>query len=155
MCDIARFRQVFHELTGNSPFPWQEELCHRLCGRKDAFPTRCSIPTGLGKTAIIPIWLIALTENSANVPRRLVYVVNRRTVVDQATAEAEKIRERLGGDNSDALKPLRERIESLCGNSDDPLAISTLRGQLADNGEWCNNPARPAVIVGTVDMIGS
>jgi CRISPR-associated endonuclease/helicase Cas3 len=35
------------------------------------------------------------------------------------------------------------------------LAISTLRGQFADNGEWRNDPTRPAVIVGTVDMIGS
>ena len=35
------------------------------------------------------------------------------------------------------------------------LAISTLRGQFADNREWSADPARPAVIVGTVDMIGS
>jgi CRISPR-associated endonuclease/helicase Cas3 len=38
---------------------------------------------------------------------------------------------------------------------DVPLAISTLRGQFADNGQWCADPARPAVVVGTVDMIGS
>ena len=36
-----------------------------------------------------------------------------------------------------------------------PLAISTLRGQFADNREWSADPCRPAVIVGTVDMIGS
>src|SRR3712207_9087878 len=36
-----------------------------------------------------------------------------------------------------------------------PLAISTLRGQFADNREWSADPAKPAVIVGTVDMIGS
>jgi len=35
------------------------------------------------------------------------------------------------------------------------LAISTLRGQFADNGEWCADPARPAIVVGTIDMIGS
>ncbi len=33
--------------------------------------------------------------------------------------------------------------------------MSTLRGQLADNQEWRIDPSRPAVIVGTVDMIGS
>src|SRR5439155_16412911 len=38
---------------------------------------------------------------------------------------------------------------------EEPLAISTLRGQFADNAEWRNDPARPAVVVGTVDMIGS
>src|SRR5204863_2438654 len=35
------------------------------------------------------------------------------------------------------------------------LAISTLRGQFANNREWSADPSRPAVIVGTVDMIGS
>lgn len=37
----------------------------------------------------------------------------------------------------------------------DTLAISTLRGQFADNREWSADPSRPAVICGTVDMIGS
>src|SRR5207253_4019401 len=36
-----------------------------------------------------------------------------------------------------------------------PLALSTLRGQFADNREWSADPTRPAVICGTVDMIGS
>ena len=35
------------------------------------------------------------------------------------------------------------------------LAISTLRGQFADNHEWSADPSLPAVICGTVDMIGS
>ena len=30
-----------------------------------------------------------------------------------------------------------------------PLAISTLRGQFADNREWLADPARPTIIVGT------
>ncbi len=35
------------------------------------------------------------------------------------------------------------------------LPISTLRGAHVDNREWLDNPAAPAIIVGTVDMIGS
>ena len=35
------------------------------------------------------------------------------------------------------------------------MAISTLRGQFVDNREWLEDPTRPAIIVGTVDMIGS
>src|SRR5207249_1854517 len=55
---------------------------------------------------------------------------------------------------------LFDRLESLCAilpleKDEPPLAISTLRGQFADNREWSADPARPAVIVGTVDMIGS
>jgi CRISPR-associated endonuclease/helicase Cas3 len=72
--------------------------------------------------------------------RGLVYVVNRRTVVDQTTNEVERLRANLP----------KLKLPGL-----DTLAISTLRGQFADNREWSADPSRPAVIVGTVDMIGS
>jgi CRISPR-associated endonuclease/helicase Cas3 len=97
------------------------------------------------------VWLIALLTHPDKVPRRLVYVVNRRTVVDQTTDEVKRLRERLR-EMPDSLGKLR----SLCAVPVEmPLALSTLRGQFADNREWCADPARPAVIVGTVDMIGS
>src|SRR5690606_16236226 len=38
---------------------------------------------------------------------------------------------------------------------DQHLPISTLRGQFVDNREWLDDPSAPAIIVGTVDMIGS
>jgi CRISPR-associated endonuclease/helicase Cas3 len=51
---------------------------------------------------------------------------------------------------------LKSRLSSLSSGRDDaPLAISTLRGQFADNREWSADPSRPAIILGTVDMIGS
>jgi CRISPR-associated endonuclease/helicase Cas3 len=117
------------------------------------FPASCSLPTGLGKTSIIHIWLLALARAPHTVPRRLVYVVNRRTVVDQSTDEVRKVRARIG-----QMPELLERLRQLCAaprGGGIPLAISTLRGQLADNREWSADPARPAIIVGTVDMIGS
>ena len=166
MNDFIDFTPAFQALTGNLPFPWQEDLYKRLSGNKDQFPERCAIPTGLGKTAIIPIWLIALANDHAKVPRRLVYIVNRRTVVDQATREAEKLRDNLCKPEIKILIALAEKLHNLCAispkkqklinlSNDPPLAISTLRGQFADNGEWSADPARPAIIVGTIDMIGS
>jgi CRISPR-associated endonuclease/helicase Cas3 len=156
MCDVARFDTVFEALTGNPPFPWQQSLYDDWFAQ-GVIPPSCNLPTGLGKTSVIPIWLIALANNPGKVPRRLVYVVNRRTVVDQATAETEKIRDRLLKAPADSvLAELAESLKSLAADpSDDPLAISTLRGQFADNGQWRADPARPAVVVGTVDMIGS
>jgi CRISPR-associated endonuclease/helicase Cas3 len=148
------FDAPFCELTGvRAPFPWQRRL-GRFFARGDFDACRTvSLPTGLGKTSIIPIWLLALGANPAQVPRRLVYVVNRRTVVDQASDDVKRVRERLG---SESLTVLRERLRGLCGvPTVTPLAVSTLRGQFADNAEWRIDPARPAVIVGTVDMIGS
>jgi CRISPR-associated endonuclease/helicase Cas3 len=53
---------------------------------------------------------------------------------------------------------LKQALSALCSEPDAekiPLAISTLRGQFADNREWSADPSRPAIIVGTVDMIGS
>ncbi|GAB4247367.1 MAG: hypothetical protein OHK005_13530 [Candidatus Methylacidiphilales bacterium] len=150
------FEKTFVALTGNPPFPWQKALYDRFINGD--YPTSASIPTGLGKTSIIAIWLCALAEEPKTTPRRLVYVVNRRTVVDQTTAEVEHLRESLN--QKSELSELRNTLTKLCAlplptPSASPLAISTLRGQFADNGEWCADPARPAVVVGTVDMIGS
>ncbi|HMN97243.1 MAG TPA: type I-U CRISPR-associated helicase/endonuclease Cas3 [Phycisphaerales bacterium] len=150
---------------------------------KGNVPCECGLPTGLGKTAVIPIWLIA-AASGARLPRRLIYVVNRRTVVDQATDVATQILARLhrsaerdklpwanasvfqGGErhrertiaeeHAPALSTMCKALATLAGDHDrPPLAVSTLRGELADNGEWRQSPARLAIVVGTVDMIGS
>jgi len=135
------FKTQFKLLTNYDPFPWQIELFENWFV-KSKFPGSCNLPTGLGKTSVIAIWLIALMNQPEKMPRRLVYVVNRRTVVDQTTDEVEKLRENL-------LK-LENRPEHVR-----QLSISTLRGQFADNHEWSADPSLPAVICGTVDMIGS
>lgn len=149
------FPKLFKELTGTSPFPWQEALFGNFI--KGKIPESANLPTGLGKTSIVAIWLCALSLIPSKIPRRLVYVVNRRTVVDQTTAEAERLRNAL---SKKKLAETRDALAALCAlplptPDAPPLAISTLRGQFADNGEWCADPSRPAVIVGTVDMIGS
>ncbi len=155
------FNECFKALTkledSQTPFPWQEKLFEEFVQKR--FRSTCDIPSGLGKTAVIAVWLLALAHHASqgthyDFPRRLVYVVNRRTVVDQSTLEAENMREALEKD--DRLKGMKDALLSLGAlNWDNPLAISTLRGEMADNGEWRDDPARPAVIVGTVDMIGS
>lgn len=127
---------------GDSPFPWQTSLLEKLC--EGCMPRALDIPTGLGKTSVMAAWLVA-RACGANLPRRLVYVVDRRAVVDQATTEAEKLQRWVYAqqDVKDALGLERS------------LPISTLRGQFADNREWLGDPASPAIIVGTVDMVGS
>jgi CRISPR-associated endonuclease/helicase Cas3 len=151
------FAAAFAALTGNNPFPWQRALYSRF--EAGDIPASCSLPTGLGKTSVIPIWLIALANLGRRqaFPRRLAYIVNRRTVVDQATREAEKLRSLLlADDRPPVLTRLAVALAELAADSSAaPLAISTLRGQFADNGEWWKDPARAAIIVGTIDMIGS
>lgn len=140
------FERTFRALTGHSPFPWQARLFKRLSNGD--LPSAVDIPTGLGKTAVMAIWLLARAAG-AKLPRRLVYVVDRRAVVDQATDFAEEIRKAL--QNQRDLEPVRAGLK--LGNR--PLAISTLRGRHRDNREWLADPAAPAIIVGTVDMVGS
>jgi hypothetical protein len=59
------FAAAFEHLTGNPPFPWQQALYELfIVGR---FPESCDLPTGLGKTSVIPIWMIALAEAAGNI----------------------------------------------------------------------------------------
>ena len=139
------FDSAFQALTGHSPFPWQRRLFRRLC--TGDLPPAVDVPTGLGKTAVMAIWLLARGAGAA-LPRRLVYVVDRRAVVDQATDFAVRLRETL---EVEALSHVRRGL----GLLDSSLPISTLRGQHVDNREWLDDPTAPAIIVGTVDMVGS
>src|SRR5271165_1056655 len=126
---------------GPEPLKWQTRLFQRFCAND--VPKVCDLPTGMGKTSVIHLWTLALwyqiRESQPRLPIRLVYVVDRRTVVDQATEIAERIQRNLPE----------------LGLPKEWLSVSTLRGQFADNREWAADPSRRAIIIGTVDMIGS
>jgi CRISPR-associated endonuclease/helicase Cas3 len=81
--------------------------------------------------------------------------VNRRVVVDQATTEAVTLKERLQDTSRSDLESVRIALKQISTSDDDLIGVSTLRGQFADNAEWREHPERPAIVVGTVDMIGS
>jgi CRISPR-associated endonuclease/helicase Cas3 len=108
------------------------------------------------------VWLLALASQASEgvgavlLPRRFVMVVDRRTVVDQATEVAEGLKRWLDA-NPD--HPVTVALAALSSKTHlpakHPLSISTLRGERADNGNWKRDPARPAIIVGTVYKIGS
>src|SRR5690348_5034756 len=88
------FGADFNALTGHHPLKWQERLF------QDHFfpaelPDCIDLPTGLGKTSVIAIWYLSYKAGAA-IPRRLVYVVDRRAVVDQATLVADEIKRKSG-----------------------------------------------------------
>lgn len=146
------FAEQFEMLTGFEPMRWQQRLYdeHFTNG---ALPSAVSVPTGLSKTAVMAIWLVALAQQmksgQVSLSRRLVYVVDRRAVVDQATQSAENLRANLQKIEA------RELRNALGLSETETLPISTLRGQFVDNRDWLEDPSRPAIIVGTVDMVGS
>jgi CRISPR-associated endonuclease/helicase Cas3 len=126
-----------------TPFPWQLDLLQRF--RQGETAPSLDIPTGLGKTAVMAVWLVARALR-ASLPRRLVYVVDRRAVVDQATEVAESLR---------AWVTKEPAVADALGLGDRALPISTLRGQHVDNRAWLEDPSSPAIVVGTLDMVGS
>jgi CRISPR-associated endonuclease/helicase Cas3 len=156
--DSVFFHKYFPLLAqGNRPYLWQTALFERLIN--DDWPDSVALPTGAGKTSILQVWVLALAWSSlaglaVKIPRRLIWVVNRRVVVDQATDEAVAIAATLRDLQQQGDNGLIAGLKSY-SQTGGLLAISTLRGERADNREWSNDPSTPAVVIGTVDMIGS
>src|SRR5271156_2555279 len=119
--DEIDFEEAFTALTRNLPFPWQKELYKRfISNRPDNIPASCNLPTGLGKTSVIAVWLIALANHPQRMPRRLVYVVNRRTVVDQTTDEVVRLRNQLLGEfgpPQEVVWRLSSKLAGFCASS--------------------------------------
>lgn len=142
------FEADFRTLAGFSPFSWQKRLYDDFFAHGRT-PSAVDVPTGLGKTLVMALWLIARARGATLLPRRLIYVVDRRAVVDQATREAVKLRDALRRPDASELR------KGLGLDEGGALPISTLRGEFVDNRDWLDDPASPAIVVGTVDMIGS
>ena len=141
---IAHFRDV----AGHDPWPWQLRLHARLVAGD--IPDAVDVPTGCGKTACVLLALLARLRNRA-LPRRIVYVVDRRAIVDQTAAAISVWIDRMA-----ALPALVRAFDAGAAfPADRPVALGVVRGGLADDGAWRADPARLAVIVGTVDMVGS
>ena len=131
-----------------TPYPWQRRLYAALA--RGAVPDAVDIPTGLGKTAAVLLALLARLEYPA-LPRRIVYVVDRRAIVDQTAEVVRTWIARIG-----TLPSLRRAFDACAAHrAERSVGLGVLRGGLADDGAWRLDPARPAVLVGTVDMVGS
>ena len=86
--NAAQFIERFEQLTGHTPYPWQIRLYGSLAAGN--IPHNIGAPTGTGKTNVILCWLLARVNNP-DLPRRLVYIVDRRSVVDQSTKVVEEM----------------------------------------------------------------
>lgn len=92
-----RFQALFKRATENpAPLPYQMRLA-----LADPFPTLLDIPTGLGKTAAaILAWVwrrrFAADSTRNTTPRRLVYCLPMRVLVEQTFTESVKWLARLG-----------------------------------------------------------
>jgi CRISPR-associated endonuclease/helicase Cas3 len=125
------FRTYFSKLTdGKPPHAWQEQLAEQ------ATPTSrlIRVPTGLGKTlgALLAWAYHRLGRGDERWPRRLVWCLPMRTLVDQTVREAQAVLDRA---------ELRE-----------PVEVHQLMGGVQTK-KWWLEPEKPAVLVGTQDML--
>ena len=145
------FVAFFKDVHGHEPFPWQRRLTVRVLCREE-WPKVIDLPTGTGKTAVLDTAVFAMATRPAVFPRRVVFVVDRRIVVDQVYERAWRIKERVEEGKTPVLRRVRERLRAL--SDGESLGVAMLRGGVPMD-EWPDSPDQPWVMVSTVDQFGS
>ena len=149
--EIKEFVEFFYAIHKNDPFPWQKRLMKQVLER-EKWPDVIDIPTGAGKTAALDVAVFAMSCRP-KFPRRIVFVIDRRIVVDQVFKRAKKIRDSIDGANNGVLAKVGERLRNYGGGKQ--LGIAMLRGGIPLDNEWASRPDQPWVVVSTVDQFGS
>jgi CRISPR-associated endonuclease/helicase Cas3 len=127
------FTDFFTKATTYRPFPYQASLAE-----SSILPTILNAPTGAGKTeAIVLAWLWRRLEHPEqtvrqNIPRRLVYCLPMRALVEQTRDRAYRWLSKLG---------LSDRV----------LVTILMGGEERD--EWWLRPEQERIIIGTQDML--
>jgi CRISPR-associated endonuclease/helicase Cas3 len=154
------FERNYQLLREQPPMKWMSRLFTELTA--GSCPKLIDLPTGAGKTDAIIVWILALSWHGLQrgtikpVPRRLVWVVNRRVLVQQVFRLANRLQEKLAENSTDkSLMDIRAGLAELSADGGDLFRVVQLRGQLIDDREWSVVPSAPQLIIGTVDQIGS
>ena len=119
------------EPDGHEPYGYQARMA------RDGLPPVVEAPTGTGKTGVILAWLWRrLHAAPDSTPRRLVYALPQRSLVDQVAGEARRWLANLG---------LAEQV-----------ALHVVMGGAAESQrQWRLDMHQPAIVVGTVDSLVS
>ena len=146
------FLPFFRDVHGHDPFPWQQRLTNYVLELR-AWPTVIDLPTGTGKTGVLDTAVFAMAAQPEVTPRRVVFVIDRRIVVDQVCERAHRLQSRIQSGNTPVLQQVRERLRTL--SDGEPLGVAALRGGIPVDHEWTQRPDQPWVVVSTVDQFGS
>lgn len=133
------FEQFFSIAFGRSvnPFAYQRALAEQT------WPDALIAPTGLGKTAAVVLgWAWQHTDAEYRPPRRLVYCLPMRTLVDQTAENVRRWLRRL----SEADAHWKSRLPG------SETGVHVLMGGI-DEPRWFESPEHPAILIGTQDML--
>lgn len=136
----AFFRGLQPEAHSFAPHPWQ----YRLADLDQADSRLLRIPTGLGKTlGVLAAWLWhRVHHNRTDWPRRLVWCLPMRALVDQTYAVAQQAVEQLG-----LTWPGGEASHT------GRIGVHRLMGGLSKDVAWSLYPEDFAILIGTQDML--
>ena len=153
--DFAEFFRLVH---GHEPYPWQVRLTEQVLA-DERWPDVIDLPTGAGKTAVLDTAVFALAARPTVFPRRVVFVIDRRIVVDQVFERARRIsdaiREATNSDGGGLLARIGDALACIASDADDPIGVSALRGGIPRDHDWATRPDQPWVMVSTIDQFGS
>ncbi len=123
------YTDYFKKATGCDPYPYQAKFVEG-----DGQFSLLRVPTGAGKTeAAVLGWLYLRCERAnAAAPRRLVYCLPMRTLVDQT------------------IRRIEEWLMNL--RMTDDVGVVTLMGG-EPRKQWYLEPEKPFIVVGTQDML--
>ena len=156
MTPLPPFDVVFAAAHGHAPYAWQRRAARELADT--GWWPGLRAPTGAGKTSLIDCWLYAVAAAGPDrVGRRLVWVVDRRAVVDQVVEVAARVVDALrDAPEESPLSAMRSRLVEVGGG--EPRAV-LWRGGLDDEATIAMrdplDPAAVAIVVSTVDQVGS
>ena len=154
---VLDFDAFFQAVYGNPPLPWQSRLTRSLT-ETDTWPDLIDLPTASGKTACLDIAVFHLAwcaerEEPWRASRRIVFVVDRRLIVDAAADRAQKLKAALERNDHPAVHPVVAALSKAGGET--PLSCHRLRGGMPRERNFAWHPAQPMIITSTVDQIGS
>jgi len=153
------FRQAYGE-KGIKPFPYQRRLAEEL------WPEFLEIPTGLGKTAAVVLawaWKRGWRPEGKRAtpdletPRRLVYCLPMRVLVEQTRDNAVRWLHNLGllaGEAEFEEKDGRKKLLRYEPKPDEPRKVAVhvlMGGETAV--DWDLYPEQDAILIGTQDML--
>ena len=129
---MQSFEELFQEATGCQPYVYQCRLA------RAGLPAVVQVPTGCGKTGIVLAWLWRRMHgpDPEAVPRRLIYALPQRSLVEQVAGEV-------------------GRWLSSLGLADKVALHVVMGGEGASQRQWRIDMHKPAIVVGTVDSLVS